>query len=94
MLKKLKSILKLIFKDETNVSLIRKLDNYFIDNNFEEHKKNIQQLQQLCDWIENLKLDVINNKRNYQEMMYDKMIDKIDDLMSDIRNETLILKTQ
>lgn len=94
MLKKLKSILKLVVNDETNVSLIRKLDNYFIDNNFEEHKKNIQQLQQLCDWIENLKLDVINNKRNYQEMMYDKMIDKIDDLMNDIRNEILILKTQ
>lgn len=93
MLKKLKSILELVNKDEMNASVIEDLKAHILVESG-EHKSTIQQLQQLFDNIENLKFKIINNKRNYQETMYDKMIDKIDDLMNDLRNEILILKTQ
>lgn len=92
-LKKLKSILKLVIKDEINASVIEDLEGYILVESG-EHKTTIQQLQQLFDNIENLKVEIINNKRNYQETMYDKMIDKIGDLTNDLRNEILILKTQ
>ena len=92
-LKKLKSILKLVIKDEINASVIEDLEEYILEESG-EHKTTIQQLQQLFDNIENLKVEIINNKGNYQETMYDRMIDKNDDLMNDHRNEILILKTQ
>jgi len=90
-LKKLKSILKLVIKDEINASVIEDLEAYILVESG-DYKTTIQQLQQLSDKIERLELNITNNKRNYQEAMYYKIIDEIDSLMDDIKNETLILK--
>lgn len=92
-LKKLKSILKLVIKDEINASVIEDLEAYILVES-RDYKTTIQQLQQLSDKIERLELNITNNKRNYQEAMYYKIIDEIDSLMDDIKNETLILKIQ
>jgi len=92
-LKKLKSILKLVIKDEINASVIEDLEAYILVESG-DYKTTIQQLQQLSDKIERLELNITNNKRNYQEAMYYKIIDEIDSLMDDIKNETLILKIQ
>lgn len=92
-LKNVKALLKLIAKNEDAIFYIQNIEKYVITHT-KDHKHSIQQLQQLRDWMEALKQQVINDKEFYKEQKFLKIMDKLKELMEEMNTEILILKIQ
>ena len=52
----------------------------------------IQQLQQLYDFLEALKLNVVNSKIKYKMSHFNKVLIKIEVVSSEVNKEVLVLK--
>lgn len=88
--KLIKSLLKHVIKNENNSILLKDIDNHVI--NFTDCKMSIQQLQQLYDFLEALKLDVINSKIKYKMSHFNKVLKKTEEVSSEVNKEMLVLK--